>query len=720
MTTPSALPSLPGLAWSRHKKPGFSTRVASHVSGREVRVALMSYPLYEFEAIYNGLTSSSTAAFASLGSSSLQSLMGFFLQLLGQVETFLYTDPDDNSVTGQSIGAGDGTTSSFVMGRTLGGFNEPVGWVTNVANVYLNGVSQSASSWAFTAPNSLAFATAPGAGVAITADFTFAFQCRFLDDQMDFEEFMSTLWKLDSMKFRSIKANATPAPVPPPTVTAISPTSGSTSGDTSVTITGTFFGGTTSVTIGGSPATGVTVVNSMTITATTSAGGGGLVNVVVTTPNGIGTGSNLYTYTTWYTAYEIGSTLPSLFADFTTEGGTDHYYYNGSTYVNEAAYATAVGLAETRTSAAEYTNSSGNLASASSGVLRIRDYDPVALTSKGILLEGARTNIQSQSQFASGWTAGPGTTLTANSTTSPDGTSTAALLQAKSGTGGHYLYELNNSATTLSTMSVYAVAGTVGWLGLSFGSNATVDGAFFNLSAGTIGTVTSGATAKIQSIGNGWYRCSVTRTNSSGTYYVQPELHTADNQSVSYNAAGTETIYLWGVQVEAAAFASSYIPTTASSASRAADSFKRTRTNPSAITKLIKATTPPAAPATESTVWSADDGSDNNYIRVVYYSDGHIRVLVEASGTSQANLDMGAVAVNTTFTLALTAAANNFLASLNGGTAVISSSGSMPTGLVNDRIGSGVDAGDEWFSDVMIDAEWTNLVATAAQLEALS
>ena len=58
MTTPPSLPTLAGLTWSRHKKPGFSTRVASHVSGREVRVALMSYPLYEFEAVYSGLASS--------------------------------------------------------------------------------------------------------------------------------------------------------------------------------------------------------------------------------------------------------------------------------------------------------------------------------------------------------------------------------------------------------------------------------------------------------------------------------------------------------------------------------------------------------------------------------------------------------------------------------------------------------------------------------------
>ncbi len=205
MTTPPSLPTLAGLAWSRHKKPGFSTRVASHVSGREVRVALMSYPLYEFEAVYNGLaSSSSTAVFAGLGSTSLQSLMGFFLQLQGQFGTFLYTDPDDYTVTGQAFATGDGSTASFTIERSLGGFLEPVGWVTTLSNVYLNGVHQT-GGFSLTTPNTLTFASAPGSGVVVSADFSYAFQCRFLDDQMDFEEFMSNLWKLASMKFRSVK-----------------------------------------------------------------------------------------------------------------------------------------------------------------------------------------------------------------------------------------------------------------------------------------------------------------------------------------------------------------------------------------------------------------------------------------------------------------------------------------------------------------------------------
>ena len=64
---------------------------------------------------------------------------------------------------------------------------------------------------------------------------------------------------------------------PAPTVTSISPSSGTTLGGTSVTITGTNFTGATAVTIGGTAATGVVVVNATTITAITPAHAAGAV-----------------------------------------------------------------------------------------------------------------------------------------------------------------------------------------------------------------------------------------------------------------------------------------------------------------------------------------------------------------------------------------------------------------------------------------------------------
>jgi len=85
---------------------------------------------------------------------------------------------------------------------------------------------------------------------------------------------------------------------PPPTVTAINPTSGDKAGGATVTITGTNFGGATSVLFGDQPATHVTVVNSTTITAMTPAHGSGAVPVKVTTNGLTLTLPTQYTYGT--------------------------------------------------------------------------------------------------------------------------------------------------------------------------------------------------------------------------------------------------------------------------------------------------------------------------------------------------------------------------------------------------------------------------------------
>ena len=86
---------------------------------------------------------------------------------------------------------------------------------------------------------------------------------------------------------------------PAPTVTGVLPASGTTAGGTGITVSGTGFLAGATVTLGGTAATGVTVVNSTTITATTAAHAAGAVNVVVTnTDSQSGTLANGYTYTT--------------------------------------------------------------------------------------------------------------------------------------------------------------------------------------------------------------------------------------------------------------------------------------------------------------------------------------------------------------------------------------------------------------------------------------
>jgi uncharacterized protein (TIGR02217 family) len=203
MATPPIFPNLPGQGWSVHKRPSFSTRVASHVSGREVRGALYAVTLYEFELTFDALAATAAGALGGLGATSLQTLLGFYLQCQGQFGTFLYVDPTDSVATGQSIATGDGATTTFTLVRTLGAFTEPVSYVTQVNTLSVNGVAQ--TGWSLASPNVITLASAPAAGAAITGSFAYAFLCRFLDDQQDFENVMAGLWQVQSLKFRSVK-----------------------------------------------------------------------------------------------------------------------------------------------------------------------------------------------------------------------------------------------------------------------------------------------------------------------------------------------------------------------------------------------------------------------------------------------------------------------------------------------------------------------------------
>jgi LPXTG-motif cell wall-anchored protein len=81
-----------------------------------------------------------------------------------------------------------------------------------------------------------------------------------------------------------------------PAVTSVDPGEGPIAGGTAVTVHGSGFTGATSVTFGGTAATEVTVVDDTTLTATAPAHAAGSVDVVVTTPDASGTGTDAFTY----------------------------------------------------------------------------------------------------------------------------------------------------------------------------------------------------------------------------------------------------------------------------------------------------------------------------------------------------------------------------------------------------------------------------------------
>jgi uncharacterized protein (TIGR02217 family) len=202
MTLPIFPSNLVGLAWDVLKTSISSTRVLTARSGIEYRAANWSYGKYKWQLTYSVLRQNRN------GLTELQTLLGFCLQMQGMYSSFLYTDPTDNSVTLQGLGSGNSTQTVFPLVRTFGGVTEPNLVANSVSAVYLNGTPTSAYTLVQVGAygiDAISFNSAPGAGVLITATFTYYFPVRFLQDDPEFNNFSYQFWALKKISFQSVK-----------------------------------------------------------------------------------------------------------------------------------------------------------------------------------------------------------------------------------------------------------------------------------------------------------------------------------------------------------------------------------------------------------------------------------------------------------------------------------------------------------------------------------
>jgi hypothetical protein len=219
------------------------------------------------------------------------------------------------------------------------------------------------------------------------------------------------------------------------------------------------------------------------------------------------------------------------------------------------------------------------LQTAASGAARF-DHDPVTGESKGLLIEEQRTNLFTYSEdFSNSAWQKQRTSVDSNTIIAPDGTLTGDKLVESTDGSSHFVGQNITGTADTYTFSIYAKAGERDWIAVRLWDGSSYAGfAYFNLANGTIGTITSG-TATITSIGNGWYRCSVsgllTTASNCGAY---PAVAFEDN-NVAYTGDGYSGVYIWGAQVEEGEFPTSYIPTSGSQVTRLADEASMTGTN---------------------------------------------------------------------------------------------------------------------------------------------
>ncbi len=224
---------------------------------------------------------------------------------------------------------------------------------------------------------------------------------------------------------------------------------------------------------------------------------------------------------------------------------------------------------EARSSATAYTATTSSpivkyqptLQTAASGEARF-DHDPVTGESKGLLIEEARTNlfIRSEEFDNSDWTKS-GITVRANEGVAPDGTQTADALIVDSGADG-YRQVYNPKASTTETRNYSVYFKSIGgwekvWLFIG-----TAAGTAFNI---VNGTVVSG-TGTIEDVGNGWYRCSKSGVGNNTATYIFFDDGGGINLSTGNDYKGA---LVWGAQIEAGSFPTSYIPTSGSTVTRA-------------------------------------------------------------------------------------------------------------------------------------------------------
>jgi hypothetical protein len=385
----------------------------------------------------------------------------------------------------------------------------------------------------------------------------------------------------------------------------------------------------------------------------------------------VGDGWYRCTVTCTFNSAITGLQGPAVFHDgYTTSTSTNSYFVWGAQLEQSSTVGEYIPTISTINSAPRF------------------DHNPTTGESLGLLVEEQRTNLVTYSEQLDDVIWGPvAGTVTANAETSPANTLTAdKLIATNGGPQGQLAQGVTITSGATVTGSVYAKAGGFDRVELVLlaSNNTTPYGrSTFNPNTGVITTAAftsnggTNASSAVQALTNGWYRFSVTVTYPAVT---SAGVRFAVFNSDSANGDGVKGVFLWGAQLEAGAFPTSYIPTTTAAATRSADVASITG---SAFSSWYNATEGTiyhqGATPTAANFFSIDDATTNNRITSFMTSATAPAFFVATGGATQANISSSAITAGSTFAQANSYKANDFVIVTNGGTVSTDISGSVPT-----------------------------------------
>ena len=330
------------------------------------------------------------------------------------------------------------------------------------------------------------------------------------------------------------------------------------------------------------------------------------------------------------------------------------------------------------------------------------DHNPTTGESLGLLVEEARTNLFLQSnQFDTTWT-NTSSSETAASGTAPDGTNTAWELKDTLdiiATSHIISQSISFVSGTTYTASVWMKAGTLSQGGLTFPSTAfgTVIANRVNLSTGAVLASSAGLTTSVTAFPNDWYRITATATataTANASLQIRPM-----NGGISYIGTGTGTILIWGAQMEAAAFPTTYIPTTTATVTRAADVASITGSNFSSwynqtegtVFANVTLTRPPSTVGVN--ILGIGDGTNSNRVQLNSGSSsaGNINGVVTTGGVAQAQPLVGSISSVGPHKIGFGYATNSVQIGVNGSLGTEDTSATMPSTITAAYLANGAN-----------------------------
>jgi len=325
-----------------------------------------------------------------------------------------------------------------------------------------------------------------------------------------------------------------------------------------------------------------------------------------------------------------------------------------------------------RATTATRVNSAGLIESVAVNVPRI-DYTNGSCPS--LLVEQQRTNVVTYSeQFDNADWLKSGLTITANSFTAPSGNLTADLITPS----------ISDASIRQSFLPTGAVQNTFSvWLRSATGGNFSTslrcwrDSPFTNVASTVINVTTQ------------WQRFTFTFTSLDSSTHI---IAIGADSTLSTG----ENCYIWGAQLEdASASPSSYVATTSTTATRSYDLAQLTGNNFSSwynqqegsILAEVKMDQKPLASHFNSAWFSISDGSANNLISSVFYTNGNLRSHVYSNNTPSAYFEPSTWAAGEIYKSTIAFASDNFAGCFNSGTVLTDTSGVLPKNLTTCYLG---------------------------------